>query len=56
MNTLGIALVWCIVQVTLIGLLAGGLYLAGAAAASGRRGAPSCSPAWRWLSCCRSWR
>jgi beta-lactamase regulating signal transducer with metallopeptidase domain len=27
MNTIGIALVWCIVQVTLVGLLAGGLYL-----------------------------
>jgi beta-lactamase regulating signal transducer with metallopeptidase domain len=27
MNTIGIALVWCIVQVTLLGLLAGGLYL-----------------------------
>ncbi len=27
MNTLGIALAWCIVQVTLIGLLAAGLYL-----------------------------
>ena len=27
MNTIGIALVWCIVQVTLMGLLAGGLYL-----------------------------
>ena len=38
MNTIGIALVWCVVQVTLIGLLAAGLYLAGPAAASGRRG------------------
>jgi beta-lactamase regulating signal transducer with metallopeptidase domain len=28
MNAIGIALVWCVVQVTLIGLLAGGLYLA----------------------------
>ena len=27
MNTIGIALVWCVVQVTLIGLLAAGLYL-----------------------------
>ena len=27
MNTLGIALVWCVVQVTLIGLLASGLYI-----------------------------
>jgi beta-lactamase regulating signal transducer with metallopeptidase domain len=27
MNTIGIALVWCVVQVTLIGLLASGLYL-----------------------------
>ena len=27
MNTIGIALVWCAVQVTLIGLLAGGLYI-----------------------------
>ena len=27
MNAIGIALVWCAVQVTLIGLLAGGLYL-----------------------------
>lgn len=27
MNAIGIALVWCVVQVTLIGLLAGGLYL-----------------------------
>ena len=27
MNALGIALLWCVVQVTLIGLLAGGLYL-----------------------------
>ncbi len=27
MNTIGIALVWCMMQVTLVGLLAGGLYL-----------------------------
>ena len=27
MNTIGIALVWCVVQVTLLGILAGGLYL-----------------------------
>ena len=27
MNALGIALLWCVVQVTLIGLLAAGLYL-----------------------------
>ncbi len=27
MNTIGIALVWCVVQVTLIGVLAAGLYL-----------------------------
>jgi beta-lactamase regulating signal transducer with metallopeptidase domain len=27
MNTVGIALVWCIVQVTAVGLLAGGMYL-----------------------------
>jgi len=27
MNALGIALVWCVAQVTLMGLLCGGLYL-----------------------------
>ena len=27
MNAIGIALVWCVLQVTLIGLLAAGLYL-----------------------------
>ena len=27
MNTIGIALVWCVLQVTLIGLLAGGMYV-----------------------------
>ena len=36
MNTIGIALKWCIVQITLLGLLAAGLYLAGPPIASGR--------------------
>ena len=42
MNTIGIALAWCVVQVTLIGLLAAGLYLLRSAAASGRRRRRSC--------------
>ena len=45
MNAIGIALAWCIVQVTLIGLLAAGLYLLVRRlrpAAAGRW----CSPAW----------
>ena len=54
MNTLGIALLWCIVQVTVLGLVAGGLYLLlrrlrPAAAAPWR------SPPWPWWCSCRSW-